>query len=232
MTAQGDDRRRVLTIALAAAAFVGVALATTGGPVPMAIEGTDRWSMRIPDRRRDLEATELAEDRLLPEPADSAAVDVASVLAQVIGIVAVAALVFLLGRALLRALTATAPAAAPAVMSAELAAPSGPPKELSDAVDDGLAALASGPVDDVIIACWVRLEEAAAAGGVTRQPSETSAELAVRMLARFDVPDEPVERLLSLYRAARYSRHRLGEDDRAAAIASLREVGAAMAVTT
>ena len=72
----------------------------------------------------------------------------------------------------------------------------GPPRELTDAVDDGLGALAAGPVDDVIIACWVRLEEAAAAGGVSRQPSETSAELVVRVLARFDVPDEPVQRLL------------------------------------
>ena len=39
-----------------------------------------------------------------------------------------------------------------------------------------------GPVDDVIVACWVRLEDAAAAAGSGRRPSETSAELAVRVL--------------------------------------------------
>ena len=166
------------------------------------------------------------------ESVDSTAVDVASVLAQVIGIIAIAALVFFLGRAIARALAGRRPDPLPLVAAAELAAPSPAPRDVTEAIDDGLTALASGPVDDVIVGCWVRLEEAAAAGGVSRQPSETSAELAVRMLARFDVPAEPVEELLSLYRAARYSRHRLGEDDRAAAIRALREIRAAMAVTT
>jgi hypothetical protein len=233
MTAEGDanGRRRLLTLALAGAAFVAVAVAATGGPVPLATEGANRWTLRIPARRDELEGSEPAEEQLLRESIDSTAVDVVSVLADVIGIIAIAALVFFIGRAIVRALTGRPPDSLAPVGTAELAAPSGAPRDVTEAVDEGLMALASGPVDDVIVACWVRLEEAAAAGGVSRQPSETSAELAVRMLARFDVPEAPVERLLSLYRAARYSRHRLGEDDRDGAIRALREIRAAMAVT-
>ena len=85
-----------------------------------------------------------------------------------------------------------------------------------------------GAVDDAVIACWVRLEEAAAAGGVDRLPWETATELTVRLLARFDVPETAVDRLLDLYRTARYSRHQLGEDDRADAVASLQAIGVAM----
>jgi hypothetical protein len=228
MTARGD-RRVVLILGLAAAAFAGVAVAATGGPVPVATETSGGWVVgpleRTAGRRTD--AVDEAPGR---EQVESAAADVAATLVQIAAVIAVAVVLFLLGRIAWRVLTAAAPGDAPPVETVELAAPSGPPPELAEAVEEGLASLADGPVDDVIIACWVRLEEAAAAGGVARSPSETSAELAVRVLARFDVPAEPVERLLSRYRAARYSRHRLGEDDRAAAIAALHEIGAAMAV--
>ncbi len=74
----------------------------------------------------------------------------------------------------------------------------------------------------------MRLEEAAAAGGVARLASETATELTVRLLGRFDVPQQAIDTLLGLYRTARYSRHRLGEADRAAAIASLQAIGVAM----
>jgi hypothetical protein len=226
MTAHG--LRRVLPVVLAAAAFVGVALAATGGPVPLAIERSGGWTVQLPEQPRDGDLPESAEHRL-QAPEDQAA-DVASILVQVVAIIAVAVVVILIGRRVARALAALPPGEPIDFASAEVAPPSGPPAALSEAVDDGLVALTSGPVDEVIIACWVRLEDAAAAGGVTRLPSETPTELAVRVLARFDVPAEPVERLLSLYRAARYSRHRLDEDDRAAAIAALQEIGAAMAV--
>ena len=92
----------------------------------------------------------------------------------------------------------------------------------------GWLTLEIGAVDDAIIACWVRLEEAAAAGGVDRLPWETATELTVRLFDHFDVPEAAVDRLLGLYRTARYSDHRLGEDDRAAAVASLQAIGVAM----
>ena len=220
----------VRLLGLAAVTFAGVAVAAAGGPVPVATETSGGWMLRLPERSRD-RATDSADDTPLPEQPDSAALDVASTLVQIVAVVAVAVVLFLLGRVVLRALAAATLSDDASPGNAELAAPSSPPPELAAAVDDGLATLAEGPVDDVIIACWVRLEEAAAAGGVVRSPSETSAELAVRVLARFDVPAEPVERLLSRYRAARYSQHRLGESDRATAITALQEIGAAMAVS-
>ena len=85
--------------------------------------------------------------------------------------------------------------------------------------------MAGGPVDDVIVACWVRLEDAAAGAGVERLPSETPAELAARVLADFDAPPDAVDapaRALPhgpLLRATASA-----SDDRAAAIAALGDI--------
>jgi hypothetical protein len=102
------------------------------------------------------------------------------------------------------------------------------PDAIVDALDEGLEALTAGPVDEVVIACWVKLEQAAAAAGVERLASETASELAARVLADLNAPDEAVDRLLDRYRTARYSRHPLDEDDRAVAIRSLEEIRAAI----
>ena len=143
-------------------------------------------------------------------------------LAAFIGLVAIAALV---SRAILRRTRGFDRRRPRPSFPAHPAAPS---PELADAVEEGLVTLEVGAVDDAVIACWVRLEEAAAAGGVDRLPWETATELTVRLLDRFDVPETAVDRLLGLYRTARYSRHQLGEDDRADAIASLQAIGVAM----
>ena len=84
--------------------------------------------------------------------------------------------------------------------------------------------MAAGPVDDVVVECWVRLEEAAAGAGVERLPSETPSELAARVLADLDAPPAAIEALLARYRTARYSHHRLDERDRAVAMDALREI--------
>ena len=89
------------------------------------------------------------------------------------------------------------------------------PDRLVDALDEGIGAMAEGPVDDVIVECWVRLEEAAAGAGVERLPSETPSELAARVLADLHAPPAAIEALLERYRTARYSHHRLDERDRA-----------------
>jgi hypothetical protein len=46
----------------------------------------------------------------------------------------------------------------------------------------------------------------------------------VRVLTSFHAPPDAVGRLLELYRAARYSRHPLGEADRAAAMTALGDI--------
>ncbi len=102
------------------------------------------------------------------------------------------------------------------------------PDEIVDVLDEGIEALANGPVDDVVIGCWVRLEGAAAAAGVRRLASETPAELAGRVLGELHAPVGAVERLLVRYRTARFSDHRLDDGDRAVAIRSLEEIRAAI----
>ena len=104
-----------------------------------------------------------------------------------------------------------------------------PAAEMVEAVDEGLAALIGGPVDEVIVACWVRLEDAAAAAGVARGPAETSAELASRVLTDLHAPEDAVDGLLQRYRQARYSHHPLDEEDRAAAVRALEDIRATIA---
>jgi hypothetical protein len=90
--------------------------------------------------------------------------------------------------------------------------------------DDQLAAVAEGTPRNGIVACWVRLEETVAEAGVRPLPSETSSELATRVLHALDVDPRAVGTLARLYREARFSEHELGEDVRAQARETLVEV--------
>ncbi|WP_018156433.1 DUF4129 domain-containing protein [Demetria terragena] len=86
-----------------------------------------------------------------------------------------------------------------------------------DALDDGIAS-------EAIIAMWVTLEQSVARAGITRHPSETSAELTVRVLERLDFDGEGVMVLAALYREARFSRHHVTDAHRERARAALRQV--------
>jgi hypothetical protein len=187
------------------------------------VEDSDGWSLRLPLRDVELPAPRGADPgEVQPQPADSTGSDAVEVVVQIAMLLVVASLVFLVSRSVVRALRLSPATRRPAVPADE-APPSGP-QAVADAVDEGLEALAGGPVDDVIVACWVRLEEAAAEAGAGRRPSETAAELAVRVLESFAAPPGAVQQLLELYRTARYSRHPLGEDDRATAISALDDI--------
>ncbi len=72
-----------------------------------------------------------------------------------------------------------------------------------------------------VIACWLRVEEAAGRAGVKRAASETSAELAGRVMASFRVDTRPLAELNLLYRTARYSPHPVSESERDAARSAL-----------
>lgn len=100
----------------------------------------------------------------------------------------------------------------PAEGPVEYAAPVGREQvagQVSDALDDTLAAFRHGDRQRAIIACWIRLEQIAEAAGFARQSSETSTELADRWLARLPLSRQPLLTLAALYREARYSSHRL-----------------------
>ena len=75
--------------------------------------------------------------------------------------------------------------------------------------------------DDAIISAWITLETAAADAGVQRRPSQTPTEFAVVVLERTAADSAATQRLLGLYRRARFSRHRSTRDDVAEALRCL-----------
>ena len=85
-------------------------------------------------------------------------------------------------------------------------------------------ALADGDARNGIVACWVLLEEAAAAAGVARDPSETATELVVRFLHALDVDPRPVASLAGLFHEARFSTHPLGPEARVRAEEALEAI--------
>lgn len=98
------------------------------------------------------------------------------------------------------------------------------PDELVDSAEGRLARLQEGSPRNAIVACWVDLEEAAAAAGLPRRPYETSAEYTVRVLRTWDIAPDAMGALAELYREARYSRHPLTEAHRQRAVERLTTV--------
>jgi hypothetical protein len=99
-----------------------------------------------------------------------------------------------------------------------------PPREIADAVDEGLATIERGPVSEAIIACWVRVEDAAETAGIPLRASETSTEFADRVLASYGVQEPTLRRMSALYREARFSGHTMTEHSRNDARECLREI--------
>ena len=107
-----------------------------------------------------------------------------------------------------------------------------PPEELAEAVDETLATIERGPVSEAIIACWVRVEDAAEQAGMPLRATETSTEFADRVLGSYGV-QEPVLRTLSaLYREARFSAHTMTEQSRDDARACLRQISTELRAST
>jgi hypothetical protein len=218
--------RPLISVGLTVAALVLVAVVATGGHVPLASEGSGGWRI---DRRAVSDERNVEEEEAFAEPSERARLPGESaigVLAQTALMVAGGVFLFAIGRALVRM---TRRESDEREVPPEEHWPVASAAEIVDAVDDGLAALAAGPVDEVIIACWVRLEEAAAAAGVGRRAAETSTELATRVLDELHAPAPAVTVLLDRYRQARYSHHPLDDDDRVAATEALADIRAAIA---
>jgi hypothetical protein len=90
-------------------------------------------------------------------------------------------------------------------------------ERLVDAVETGLVRVESGTPTDAVIACWVALEQAAAAIDVPRRPAETAAEFTARVFGVSKVSQADLHTLAELYREARYSTHGSSEEARATA---------------
>jgi hypothetical protein len=105
-------------------------------------------------------------------------------------------------------------------------------REVVAAVDAGLADLSDADADTrrAVIACWVRLEEAAAAAGTWRLPGETPADLVGRLLTEHRVSRPVLDGFAAVYREARYATHVVDEQMRATAVTALRQLRAELAV--
>jgi hypothetical protein len=80
-------------------------------------------------------------------------------------------------------------------------------RQVSDTLAGTMAQLAGGQIRDAVILCWYRLQQIAEAAGLRRFPSDTSSDLAGRLLATLPLSEEPLHRLAELYREARFSSH-------------------------
>lgn len=88
--------------------------------------------------------------------------------------------------------------------------------------------LLGGSPRNAIVQCWHRFEQQAETAGLPRKPWETSSEFTLRMLDLVIADSAAVERLAVTYREARFSDHPVGERDRAAALADLDAIHAAL----
>ncbi|MDO5738959.1 MAG: DUF4129 domain-containing protein [Ornithinimicrobium sp.] len=87
--------------------------------------------------------------------------------------------------------------------------------------DTQFRALSEGDPRNGVVACWVALEEAVQRSGLSRNRSETAAELTERVLSRWEVDAEAITTLSHAYREARFSRHPITDDQRDAAVHAL-----------
>lgn len=111
------------------------------------------------------------------------------------------------------------------------AAPASAPP--ADEEDEGLRAavaeavqVSSDTIDprQAVIACWMRLEEVAAAAGVPRHDTDTATDLVLRLLRTRDVSEPVLSALAGAYRRARYARHPVDEQTRHEARSALQRL--------
>jgi len=108
----------------------------------------------------------------------------------------------------------------------EAAPPPQTREEVLAAVDAGLSDLDDTDADPrrAVIACWVRLEQAAAAAGTPREPGDTPTELVTRLLGGHDVSAPVLFALAEVYRLARYATHTVDAAMRDQARAALQQL--------
>ncbi|MCA2215655.1 DUF4129 domain-containing protein [Jidongwangia harbinensis] len=101
-------------------------------------------------------------------------------------------------------------------------------EDLVAALDAGLEELSDTDRDPrrAVIACWVRLEQAAAAAGTARHPGDSPTDLVGRLLREQQVNGQVLAALLEVYRQARYATHTVDDQMRAQARSALQRLRA------
>jgi hypothetical protein len=100
-------------------------------------------------------------------------------------------------------------------------------ERLLAAVDEAVARSEDDPDPRrAVIACWVRLAEAATAAGIPRRESDTATDLVVRLLRGRRVSEPVLGAFVEAYWLARYATHAVDEHMRTQARSSLRRLRA------
>jgi hypothetical protein len=101
-------------------------------------------------------------------------------------------------------------------------------EEVVAAVDAGLTDLsdADGDPRRAVIACWLRLEQAAAAAGTPKRIGDSPTDLVSRLLQAHEVSADVLAALADVYRAARYATHTVDDRMRAQARSALQRIRA------
>ena len=101
-------------------------------------------------------------------------------------------------------------------------------EDLVAALDAGLEELSDTDRDPrrAVIACWVRLEQAAAAAGTQRHPGDSPTDLVGRLLREQQVDAGVLAALLEVYRQARYATHTVDDQMRVQARSALQRLRA------
>ena len=101
-------------------------------------------------------------------------------------------------------------------------------EDLVAALDAGLEELSDTDRDPrrAVIACWVRLEQAAAAAGTARHPGDIPTDLVGRLLREQQVDARVLAALLEVYRQARYATHTVDDQMRGRARSALERLRA------
>ncbi|MFI5935573.1 DUF4129 domain-containing protein [Actinoplanes sp. NPDC051494] len=101
-------------------------------------------------------------------------------------------------------------------------------EDLVAAVDAGLQELSDGDQDPrrVVIACWVRLEQAAAAAGTPRHAGDSPTDLVARLLAEQRLDNAVLTPFADVYRQARYATHTVDDQMRQQAGSALQRLRA------
>jgi hypothetical protein len=113
----------------------------------------------------------------------------------------------------------------------EIPAQRGDEVEMLAAVEAGLAELSDTDADPrrAVIACWVRLERAAAAAGTPRAPGDSPTDLVARLLGAHQVSRPVLSALARVYREARFTTHPIDQRMRQTAVDALSQVRAELA---
>ncbi len=102
--------------------------------------------------------------------------------------------------------------------------------DLGEEIGDARNALLDGDPRNGIVACWMRLERGALDAGLPRWAAETADEYSRRVVTSTSVDPTPLNELAELYREARFSGHRLSEQDRDRASAALGRISDGLVV--